>query len=129
MTTPHKHAALIHAWADGAIIQYQSIDNGWITSATPNWDERLEYRIQPAPTLTINLGGLKLAAPFQTPPEIGTAYWVPGFRNPSDPDRNIWNNDRYDRICIASGQCFASREQAVIVANTVMGLLKQVSKE
>jgi hypothetical protein len=50
---PHKHAELIKAWADGAEIQYKTIDSndwrsifwGW------NWDNTmiLEYRIKPEP--------------------------------------------------------------------------------
>jgi len=48
----HKHADLIHAWADGAEIQYRIANkNGkgsWIDDDCPTWfDEELEYRIKP----------------------------------------------------------------------------------
>jgi hypothetical protein len=46
---PHKHAALIKAWADGAKIEYKSIgfNNTWKPTTTPLWGENDEYRIKP----------------------------------------------------------------------------------
>ena len=50
MKTPHKHAALIKAWADGAEIEYKYFRSGqWIQIETPNWDATVEYRIKPEP--------------------------------------------------------------------------------
>ena len=47
----HKHADLIHAWADGAKIeQYKvNLDEWHDVSSYPVWDERLHYRIKPTP--------------------------------------------------------------------------------
>lgn len=46
---PHKHAELIHAWADGAEIQYRATENGnW--KDCPDffvWTPHAEYRIKP----------------------------------------------------------------------------------
>jgi hypothetical protein len=52
MGTPHKHAALIKAWADGAEIEvrYPSCRGGWTNwkgSTNPTWNPELEYRIKP----------------------------------------------------------------------------------
>ena len=47
MNKPHKHADLIKAWADGAIIE-GFIDGMWI-EARPTWNENAEYRIKPEP--------------------------------------------------------------------------------
>jgi hypothetical protein len=46
---PHKHAELIKAWADGAVIQQYKphLDEWHDTSPYPVWDERVEYRIKP----------------------------------------------------------------------------------
>ena len=47
--TKHKHADLIHAWADGAEIQY-NIGKGWkdfSIGEQPNWEPDTEYRIKP----------------------------------------------------------------------------------
>lgn len=47
----HKHADLIHAWADGAEIQYKAnmIGGGiaWCDDELPRWNECWEYRIKP----------------------------------------------------------------------------------
>lgn len=48
--TPHKHAALIKAWADGAKIEFRIPQTGdWIESAVPGWDNATIYRIKPEP--------------------------------------------------------------------------------
>ena len=51
MKEPHKHAELIKAWADGAIIQFYSHDDVWYdcTNNYPAWDVEQEYRIKPEP--------------------------------------------------------------------------------
>ena len=47
MKTPHKHAELIKAWADGAEIEVK--DTGiWHTIKMPMWDGD-NYRIKPEP--------------------------------------------------------------------------------
>jgi len=48
MTTPHKHAELIKAWADGAQIQvkYETAPE-WKDITYPKWTEGLEYRVKP----------------------------------------------------------------------------------
>lgn len=48
MTKPHKHAALIKAWADGAQIQNRhSLRDGWLDIPNPGWYADEEYRIKP----------------------------------------------------------------------------------
>jgi len=57
MPTPHKHAELIKAWADGATIQVLTDDTGpsgetgnsWKTTAYPGWFTTYQYRIKPEP--------------------------------------------------------------------------------
>ena len=49
MKTPHKHAELIKAWADGAEIEMQHYKD-WKLISNPRWDVELtEYRIKPEP--------------------------------------------------------------------------------
>lgn len=44
---PHKHAALIKAWADGAVIEYCLEEGGvWISTNSPTWSERTSYRVK-----------------------------------------------------------------------------------
>lgn len=51
MKTPHKHAEVIKAWADGAQVEYRShLPSGeWIETQSPDWLEDYEYRIKPEP--------------------------------------------------------------------------------
>lgn len=43
----HKHAKLIHAWADGAEIEYySSILQEWRATQKPVWDLNTQYRIK-----------------------------------------------------------------------------------
>jgi hypothetical protein len=47
--TPHKHAAIIKAWADGAEIESRTSDRSdWIACHTPRWHLEVEYRVKPA---------------------------------------------------------------------------------
>lgn len=48
--TPHKHAALIKQWADGATIQvFTKADNKWhdVLIKNPYWEEHAIYRVKP----------------------------------------------------------------------------------
>ena len=50
MSAPHKHAALIHAWADGAEIEVRYCpEEEWEGGLTPQWDEEegCLYRLKP----------------------------------------------------------------------------------
>lgn len=48
MNKPHKHAALIKQWADGAEIQYRPTSNHvWGDVAYPPWHCEGEYRVKP----------------------------------------------------------------------------------
>lgn len=49
MTTPHKHAEIIKAWADGAEIEgRQEGTQVWLLRNSPGWNLDWEYRIKPA---------------------------------------------------------------------------------
>ncbi len=47
MIRPHKHAALIKAWADGAQTQVKRSLDGWVDISEPTWYKDMEYRIKP----------------------------------------------------------------------------------
>lgn len=54
MKTPHVHADVIKAWADGAIIEARAClslaDNrwgGWCVVENPEWVKHQEYRVKP----------------------------------------------------------------------------------
>lgn len=48
--SPHKHAEVIKAWADGAEIQFRFQDSKtWHDISSPQWTPEHEYRVKPAP--------------------------------------------------------------------------------
>jgi len=49
MKTPHVHADIIKAWADGAIIQYWRAPYGWgdTSGNDPAWCPDAKYRVKP----------------------------------------------------------------------------------
>lgn len=51
MSVPHKHAAVIKAWADGAEIQFKDISGNWrtLTARYAVWGDLDEYRVKPVP--------------------------------------------------------------------------------
>ena len=52
MNTPHKHAEVIKAWADGAKIEYRQPKHepeNWEYTPTPEWHNELEYRVKIEP--------------------------------------------------------------------------------
>ena len=55
MKTPHKHAELIKAWADGAEIEvlvghkWVDVEENWTSYQNPFWYPDMEYRIKPEP--------------------------------------------------------------------------------
>lgn len=64
--TPHKHAALIKAWADGAKIQWL-YGNTWVDREHPDWSGK-EYRIKPEPKPDVVVNALmKFHNAWKTP--------------------------------------------------------------
>ena len=60
MSKPHKHAALIHAWADGAEIEYRPAgSNVWQPMPTPQWSLIGDYRIKPVSKLDVAIEALE----------------------------------------------------------------------
>lgn len=75
---PHKHAALIKAWADGAKIEHRVKQNGewgnWCVSEfnNPRWwdDPCYEYRVKPKPDYVMKTSlHVNLAWQHGTPPQ------------------------------------------------------------
>lgn len=47
MAKPQKHAEFIHAWADGAEIEfYLNLSAGWVDKPSHVWFDEVEYRIK-----------------------------------------------------------------------------------
>jgi hypothetical protein len=80
-----KHAELIKAWADGAVIQQYKphLDEWHDTSPYPVWDERVEYRIKPEQKPDIVKAFMLESHPF-----CGLRFYdATGFRREKDEQR------------------------------------------
>jgi hypothetical protein len=74
MNKPHKYAALIKAWADGAEIEYKPFpDTTWQSFPHLSWNELNEYRIKPK---TIKFRNALMSDGFQP-------YYVITYNSPS----------------------------------------------
>lgn len=49
----HKHADLIHAWANGEKIEYLDFQDQWSIADNPRWDIETEYRIKKEPVIEV----------------------------------------------------------------------------
>lgn len=52
MSTPHKHAALIKQWADGAVIEWYDPRTSTWQLTKGCWHEYSSYRVRPEPKLS-----------------------------------------------------------------------------
>ena len=65
---PHKHAALIKAWADGAEIEcFYTVFKDWLVVEKPSWDVDLNYRIKPTKPKDKHMEALIVLSPFAGP--------------------------------------------------------------
>ena len=84
MNKPHKHAALIKAWADGAKIQYREHGDIPWKDTEPAWVDRYQYRIKPKTmeyrlALMVTFVGKKYVAVCNNPSDVGTVASNPYF--------------------------------------------------
>jgi len=65
---PHKHAALIKAWADGAEIEYLSTTNKWEPMfSNMGWYSFIDYRLKPTKPKDKAMEALIVLSPFAGP--------------------------------------------------------------
>lgn len=72
MPKRHLHADMIHAWAEGAQIEFRvnstriayGSSNDWKPCRNPEWHENFEYRIKqkPDPVLSLEVARLNVLA-------------------------------------------------------------------
>ena len=100
MTSPHKHADLIKAWADGAEIEQltkSSLYISWGTCEHPHWYEQEVYRIKPEikPNVVAWIGLTSLGVIGNlgsVRPAVMCSSWVSILRieiNHNDPDNLV----------------------------------------
>lgn len=79
---PHKHAALIKAWAAGAKIQiHRTYREDWVECCFPTWEEQCTYRIKPVPK-----------------PDIVCYSRMEGVRGSSSTSYSKWNTHNIKHV-------------------------------
>jgi hypothetical protein len=83
MKTPHKHAEVLRAIADGETVQYLIRDE-WVDrpeksmTVDPITCERMQWRIKPK---MISLNGFEYPEPLSSAPPKGTVVWTTWVRS------------------------------------------------
>lgn len=82
--TPHVHAELIKAWADGAEIEFLAADNNWYSTVPSAWDSNKQYRIAPTKKPDVTFGFTK---------EYLDTFFVFCMRDGTVETRPYWKGD------------------------------------
>lgn len=133
MTTPHPHADLLRAIADGKQMQCYDATNSrdgraWINAVAEfalyelsKGSSGLPIRIKPD---TIIVNGVECNAPMRVEPEMGNWYYTPTPTNEAKFTLWAWSNDASDKRFFAEGLCFATAEDAAAAARAMIAPLK-----
>jgi hypothetical protein len=109
---PHKHAELIKAWADGAVIQRQLADGTWEDRYHPDFRYDLEYRVTPFKPDKANVGGRMVAVPVTLPKEpTAKSYWT--ITASGSVDSLYCTATDYGRKYTSNNNMFATQQDAI----------------
>ena len=125
MGTPHKHAAVIKAWAEGADIEYRKPHwhaSRWESAPNPKWILDNEYRVKPAPhkwqkEMDAYAAGKIIQYRWNDPPGVvsswrdcsSTPLWLTDKHAEYriKPEREVWYGQAVKpnagRVCLAGG--------------------------
>ncbi len=128
MKTPHKHAELIKAWADGAEIEcYCSSVDKWHYHANPMWVTSLEYRVKPKVKWTpryrlITACEDGICTDVAVPKAVCNYYIIQQFVEEFESD---WDNQRYEVLIRDKGNKYTAVDR---LPSRTLGTLR-MSKE
>ena len=132
MNKPHKHAALILAYAQDAAEtetpwrqwQFRSNDKSdWVDAigALP-FNGDYDYRRKPR---VIIINGIEVPEPMREKPEIGRKYFALSFDYDDGYSQQTWEDDWLDWIWLGSGICHLTREAAELHAKALLSFTKK----
>lgn len=130
---PHKHAAIIKAYAERAqvsetpwdIIQIKSPNGiGWIDLCpNPNFScGDYEYRIKPR---TININGFEVPEPVSEALEYHTEYFKVNLESDEFCSEYMWQGDRFDNHWLHLGIIHLTKEAAQFHAKALLSFTKK----
>ena len=116
MNTPHKHATILRAIADGLEVQFRKNESehwsdmrGGEPGRNPITWLSLEWRIKPR---MIVCGKHSWPEPMRVAPVDGTEYWVVSATGRDAIEKIGWNMDETDKRCLSRGLCHTTKEAA-----------------
>lgn len=113
MTTPHKHAEILRAIADG--LEVECFSNAkWVTYALdrccPLTNSNLEWRIKPR---MIVCGKHSWPEPMREAPADGCKFYIAAPSWSVIPVNHfVWCGNKSDRIPLERGMCHTTKEAA-----------------
>ena len=116
---PHKWAAEIHAWADGADIEFSWIGNEdkWVDVNYPKWYNcDCLYRVKPK-TITHTI---TYPEPLTIAPAHSSFIWLvwPHLKTATNTK---WVNIDWQNTMLENGMCFATEEAAQACYDSLFG--------
>lgn len=122
MTTPHKHAAILRAIADGKIIQTRRCDtDAWREPKDPlDYLGMLkagdEFRVKPS----FEINGRTMSEPVREPLEEDAEYWYVCLTNKKLVNSSIWVNSEWDNLRLKYCIVHLNQEAAVDHAKALL---------
>lgn len=128
---PHKHAAVIKAYAERAqesetpwdILQIQTATGLWIDATCEHgFFPCDEYRIKPR---TININGFEVPEPALEPLEDGKKFFKIDLEHDELCDEYMWQSDHFDSHWLSLGIIHLTREAAQLHAKALLSFTKK----
>lgn len=114
MTTPHQHAGILRAIADGKQIQdrasgsnsaWNDVSAAYVLQALSDDCHYVKFRVKPE---TIAINGIEVPEPVRVAPPDGTKYW---FVVLSDIG-HLWQGRDSDLLRLKQARCHLTQEAA-----------------
>lgn len=110
MKTPHKHAEIIKAWADGEKIEiFDDVNECWESCANPRWTEHHKYRVA---LNEFKIGEWTAPKPYTEKLEDGQEYYTPSVEDTRYFSKWVWRNDTVDNLMLGRGLVHLTSEAA-----------------
>lgn len=127
--TPHPHAAIIQAWADGESIEYLSSLGEWVPLNkvyAPSFSPDTNYRIKKK---TMMVNGFEVQAGETEKLKKRTEYYLPELRTSELSSVYSWEEDSFDLLYLSRGIIHLTKESSIAHAKAMLGIDPNESEE
>lgn len=128
--TPHPHAELLIAIAEGKQMQFERVSGTFIDVSGLDvlfWLHCKPSKVRIKPSI-ITINGHEFPEPLRAPPEDGTEYWIVSLTNAPAPGWPMcWRGDEADWRWLKTGLCQATKQGAIDCTKALLSLVKAQS--